>query len=259
MNILEQIAYSKKEEVALHQAHFSIEQLADAGHYHRVCNSMKQSLLNSQSGIIAEFKRKSPSKGFIHADAKVEEIIPRYVAAGASAISVLTDEPYFGGTGKDLILARSLTQSTPLLRKDFIVDEYQIYEAKALGADVILLIAAILGRQQCKDYAALAHELGMEVLLEIHDEEELSYVHPNADMVGVNNRNLKTFVTDIQTSVRLGSLIPEGSVKVAESGISRPETVRELRAAGFNGFLMGETFMRELSPTDALASFISAL
>jgi len=259
MNILEQIAYSKKEEVALHQAHFSIEQLVDAGHYHRVCNSMKQALLKSESGIIAEFKRKSPSRGFIHADARVEDIIPGYVVAGASAISVLTDEPYFGGTGKDLIMARSLTDKTPLLRKDFIVDEYQIYEAKALGADVILLIAAILGRQQCKDYAALAHELGMEVLLEIHDEEELSFIHPNADMIGVNNRNLKTFVTEIQTSIRLSTQIPEGYVKVSESGISLPETVRELRAAGFSGFLMGETFMRELSPSDALTSFISSL
>ncbi|MCQ2218344.1 MAG: indole-3-glycerol phosphate synthase TrpC [Paludibacteraceae bacterium] len=217
--------------------------------------SMRNSLRNSQSGIISEFKRKSPSKGWIHEDAKVTDVVPKYSANGASAISILTDEKYFGGNQNFIREVRSMID-TPILRKDFIVDEYQLYEAKLIGADAVLLIAADLTQTECKELLGKAHELGLEVLLEIHDEKELEYVTPEVDMLGVNNRHLGTFHTDVQQSFNIASLLPKEFTLVSESGISKAETVKELRSAGFRGFLIGENFMKEGDPGLALKSFI---
>ncbi len=221
-----------------------------------VLRSMRESLANSASGIIAEFKRKSPSKGWIKEEGKPEVIPASYSENGASAISILTDEKYFGGTLRYLRIARP-TVTCPILRKDFIVDEYQLYQAKAVGADAVLLIAADLTTSECKGLAKKAHELQLETLLEVHSEAELEYVGENIDMVGVNNRNLGTFHTDVENSYRLASLLPKDYVLVSESGISNPQTVRELREAGFRGFLIGETFMKTEDPGAALKEFIA--
>lgn len=255
-NILKEIVAHKKVEVDLHRASVTPEMLMRMGFFERETLSMKKALSTSSTGIISEFKRKSPSVGWMHPNAMVEQIVPGYVKNGASAISILTDETFFGGGAKDLITARKLNDSVPILRKDFVVDTYQIYEAKAMGTDAILLIAAILSKEECEAYAGLAHELGLEVLLEIHTEEELSYVSASMDMIGINNRNLKTFVTDVQNSIRLSSSIPNSYLKVSESGISSPDTVKQLRGYGFKGFLMGENFMKTDDPAEALNYFI---
>ena len=229
--------------------------------------SLKQALLGSPTGIIAEFKRKSPSKGWIHADARPEAVVPAYAAAGAAALSILTDENYFGGSLDYIRQARPLVD-LPILRKDFIIDPYQLYQAAEAGADAVLLIAACLSRADCAALTAEAHRLGLEVLLEIHDAAELDYVSPEVDVVGVNNRHLGSFVTDVQTSFGLAPLLSQpsttptqatGPVFVSESGIGDPETVRKLRAAGFRGFLMGEHFMKNPDPGAALADFIRAI
>ena len=231
--------------------------------------SMKQSLAQSPTGIIAEFKRRSPSKGWIHQDAQSDLIPPAYEAAGAAALSILTDQPFFGGSLRDIHLARPLV-SLPILRKDFIIDEYQLLQARMAQADAVLLIAACLSREECATLMGQAHELGLEVLLEIHSEPELAYVGLGADMVGVNNRNLGTFVTDVQNSFRLAAALQQELARVAvespippllvsESGISHPDVVRRLRLAGFRGFLMGEAFMKADSPADALRDFINTL
>ena len=217
--------------------------------------SMRESLANSASGIIAEFKRKSPSKGWIKEEGKPEVIPHSYSENGASAISILTDEKYFGGNMGFIRIARPMVKC-PILRKDFIVDEYQLYQAKAIGANAVLLIAADLRKDECKALAKTAHVLGLETLLEVHSEPELEYVGENIDMVGVNNRNLGTFHTYVQNSYRLASLLPKDYVLVSESGISNPQTVRELREAGFRGFLIGETFMKTPDPGTALKAFI---
>ncbi len=218
--------------------------------------SMRKSLAASTSGIIAEFKRKSPSKGWIKEEGKPDVIPASYSENGASAISILTDEKYFGGNLRYVRIARP-TVSCPILRKDFIVDEYQLYQAKAIGADAVLLIAADLEWRECKELAKKAHELELETLLEVHSESELEYVNECIDMVGVNNRNLGTFHTDVANSYRLASLLPKEYLLVSESGISNPQTVRELREAGFRGFLIGETFMKTADPGKALADFIT--
>lgn len=220
--------------------------------------SMRACLSASPSGIIAEFKRRSPSKGWIKENAQADIIPPAYEAAGASALSILTDEKFFGGNLKDIRTVRSKVQ-LPILRKDFIIDEYQLYQARIVGADAILLIAAALRKEQCRMLAAKAHELGLEVLLEIHSEQELEYIEDNIDMVGVNNRNLGTFHTDVENSFRLAEKLPKEMLLVSESGISSPQTVRQLRAAGFRGFLIGENFMKAPQPGDALKEFISLL
>ena len=229
--------------------------------------SLKQALLDSPTGIIAEFKRKSPSKGWIHADARPEAVVPAYAAAGAAALSILTDESYFGGSLDYIRQVRPLVD-LPILRKDFIIDPYQLYQAAEAGADAVLLIAACLSRADCAALTAEAHRLGLEVLLEIHDAAELDYVSPEVDVVGVNNRHLGSFVTDVQTSFDLAPLLPPpstttaqatGTVFVSESGIGDPETVRKLRAAGFRGFLMGGHFMKNPDPGAALADFIRAI
>ena len=256
--ILDKIIASKAVEVASRQLSTPASILEKTPAFSRKCLSMKQSLLNSESGIISEFKRKSPSLGWIHEDADVVDVTSGYSAAGASGISILTDLEYFGGTPMDLMAARQFI-TCPVLRKDFVIDEYQLYEAKAMGADVILLIAAALTVEQTLQLARKAHELGLEVLLEVHNAEELGHANDYIDMLGVNNRNLKTFEQSIQTSFDLAALIPDKFVKVSESGISKTETVKELRKVGYKGFLMGENFMKEENPAEALVKFISPL
>ncbi len=255
MTILDQIIADKKIEIVERKAIRNIEQLTKETAFERKTISLKNNLLQSSTGIIAEFKRKSPSKGWIHADADVLSVTAGYCAAGASGISILTDYNYFGGTPDDIITARQQV-TCPILRKEFMVDEYQIYEAKAMGADLILLIAAALTPQQTKDFARKAHELDLEVLLEVHNEEELGNANEFVDMLGVNNRDLKTFVTSVQVSFDLADKIPADFVKVSESGISQAQTVLDLRNAGFKGFLMGENFMKETNPAEALQNFI---
>lgn len=257
-DILSEIIANKKVEVDLQKKTVSQEQLQEGVDTTAANRSMRKALMNSSSGIIAEFKRRSPSKGWIKQEARPDEIIPSYVAAGASALSILTDEKFFGGTLKDICTARPLVD-IPILRKDFIIDEYQLYQAKIVGADAILLIAAALEQEKCCELAEKAHELGLEVLLEIHSADELTYIHKNIDMVGVNNRNLGTFFTDINNSFRLAEQLPQDTVLVSESGISDPETVRRLRAAGFRGFLIGETFMKTQQPGDTLQEFIRSI
>lgn len=226
--------------------------------------SMRKSLERSMSGIISEFKRKSPSKGWIHADAEPSDVIPRYAASGAAAISILTDKKYFGGDLEFIRMVRPLV-NTPILRKDFIIDEYQLYEARLMGADAVLLIAADLTVGRVRELTTKAHELGLEVLLEVHDPFELRYVAevPDVDMLGVNNRALGTFHTDVQHSFDIAEAMKETvadlEVKpllISESGISNPSVVRRLRAAGFRGFLIGENFMKNEDPGQALADFI---
>ena len=260
-DILQEIVANKRIELEQQKAivppatlYKNVEELLAAGTQpHR---SMRESLAASASGIIAEFKRKSPSKGWIKEEGQPDVIPASYCQNGASAISILTDEKYFGGSLRFLRTARP-TVTCPILRKDFIVDEYQLYQAKAVGADAVLLIAADLTKGECKALAKKAHELELETLLEVHSEPELEYVGENIDMVGVNNRNLGTFHTDVANSYRLASLLPKDYVLVSESGISNPQTVRELREAGFRGFLIGETFMKTPDPGASLASFIA--
>lgn len=254
-DILSKIIIQKRIEIANRKAEKSISDLEKEPFFGRKCLSLKESLQRSNSGIIAEFKRKSPSKGWIYEGANALEIPRDYCKAGASGISILTDEPFFGGTPKDLISARPLVDC-PILRKDFIVDAYQIFEAKAMGADVILLIASALTADETKTLAKQAKSLGLEVLLEIHNKEELSHINEFVDLVGVNNRNLKTFEVSTDISKELAELIPSGFVKISESGISHPETVKELRKYGYQGFLMGENFMKEENPAEELQKFI---
>lgn len=259
MNILEKIAQSKREEVQLKKEHLTLDVLEILPHFSRHCLSLKDNLQKDSAGIIAEFKRRSPSLPDLNLEADVEEITSGYESAGASGISVLTDELYFGGTLDDLLLTREIAQ-VPLLRKDFIIDEFQIYEAKAFGADVILLIAALLTPQQIRDFARIAGTLGLEVLMEVHDEEELlRSLTPEIHMVGVNNRNLKTFQVDIETSKQLAEKIPQEFVRVSESGISAVSSIRELQQYGYKGFLIGENFMKTRVPGQTAAEFIKEL
>lgn len=218
--------------------------------------SMSRNLAESGTGIIAEFKRRSPSKGDIHAGASVSEIVGGYEKNGASACSILTDTVFFGGALTDLCVARQAV-SLPLLRKDFIVSEYQIYEARAYGANAILLIVAVLSFDEIIRFTRLAHSLHLEVLLEMHSREELDRFNPEVDMVGVNNRNLATFVTDPALSLIMAKELPEDVVKVAESGLTSMNEVRKLRDAGYRGFLIGETFMKTGNPGETLKQFIN--
>lgn len=221
-----------------------------------ICPSMKASLMKTGYGIIAEFKRKSPSKGWINESAKPEVIPVSYQQNGASALSILTDNKFFGGSDRFIRKARTSGVTLPVLYKNFIVDEYQVYEARVCGASAILLIAACLTKEECRQLITLAHQLGMEVLLEIHSIAELDYIDLLPDMCGVNNRNLGTFHTDVENSFRLADKLPVGICKISESGISNPHTVAELISVGYSGFLIGETFMRSTSPGDALKEFI---
>ena len=218
--------------------------------------SLKGNLLNPlKTGIIAEFKRKSPSKGIINDSANIKDVTMGYTAAGASGLSVLTDEQYFGGILEDLSIARR-SNDNALLRKDFIVDEYQIIEAKSHGADVVLLIAAVLSKRKLVQFAKIAKSVGLEVLMEVHSKDELGKINEFVDIVGVNNRNLKTFQVDVKQSLSLAKFIPDNFLKISESGISKPETIIQLKDAGFNGFLIGEQFMKTSDPVEAFNDFI---
>ncbi len=260
MTILEEILIHKKNEVADCKNATSVAVLERSTHFQRRPISMKQQLLVSgQSGIIAEIKRRSPSKGVINPNASIKQICTGYVEAGASAISVLTDSRFFGGTNDDLMAVRDM-QTCPILRKDFVIDEYQVIEAKSIGADVILLIAAALEPDELKKLSDCAHSLGMEVLLEVHNEAELdASLDSGADLVGVNNRNLKTFALDVNVSKRLAKKIPDSVVKVSESGIESPEVIVDLMEHGFRGFLIGQTFMQSMEPEKAAMKFIAEL
>ena len=221
--------------------------------------SLRQALLDSETGIIAEFKRKSPSKGWIKEEGYADIIPLSYQQNGAAALSILTDEQYFGGSDDFIRQARQSGVTIPILYKNFVIDEAQLYAAALCGASAVLLIAACLTKQACKSLLHKAHELGLEVLLEMHSEQELEYAELEPDLCGINNRNLGSFVTDVENSFRLAELLPKDAVKVSESGISNPETVKALHSAGFRGFLIGENFMKTADPGLALHHFISQL
>lgn len=221
--------------------------------------SIREALLASPTGIIAEFKRRSPSKGWIKEEGKACEIPLSYQQNGAAALSILTDKQYFGGHDRFIMEARQAGVTIPVLYKNFVIDEMQLYEALLCGASAVLLIAACLTKEKLRTLLTKAHELGLEVLLEMHDERELEYAELNPDLCGINNRHLGSFITDVETSYRLAEKLPREAVKVSESGISNPQTVRELREAGFHGFLIGETFMREPQPGLALKEFIAKI
>ena len=259
--ILDTIITAKKKEIEKYKPLSSIERFKRDGFFWQFSNrSLVQSLLAPGStGIIAEFKRKSPSKGWFKTkELEVEPVVKAYNTLGAAGISVLTDEEFFGGDLDDLIQAK-VVSDIPVLRKDFIVDPWQIAEAKAFGADVILLIAACLGVAEVKSLAAYARSIGLEVLLEIHNEEELAHICDEVDMVGVNNRNLKTFEVSINTSIELSSMIPADKLKISESGISQVENILELKKHGYKGFLIGENFMKAPDPAIAFAAFVKHL
>lgn len=221
--------------------------------------SLRQALTTSNTGIIAEFKRRSPSKGWINEGAQPNVVPLAYQENGAAALSILTDEQYFGGHDRFITEARNSGVTIPILYKNFVINEAQLYAAAICGASAVLLIAACLTKDQCRHLMEKAHELGLEVLLEMHNERELEYAELEPDLCGINNRNLGSFVTDVANSYRLASLLPADAVKVSESGISNPKTIRELREAGFSGFLIGETFMREAEPAVALKNFIAQI
>ncbi|WP_370087745.1 indole-3-glycerol phosphate synthase TrpC [Ekhidna sp.] len=260
MDILSEIVANKRKEVAASKELYPVKLLEKSAYFEGQPVSLKKYLQRpDKSGVIAEIKRKSPSKGIINAHVSVERTSIGYMQAGASGLSVLTDKEYFGGTSEDLKVARAFN-FCPILRKDFMIDEYQVIEAKSLGADVILLIAAVLEKKEIESLGELAQSLGMEVLLEVHNEDELKRsLTDKVNLVGVNNRDLKTFKTDVQNSINLVDKIPNEFVKVTESGLSNPETVNKLKKLGFEGFLIGETFMQSGRPEKAAKEFIKQL
>ncbi len=259
MNILDKIVIDKRKEVDLRKALIPVKQLEASILFERETNSLAQKLKASSSGIIAEHKRRSPSKSVINQSLNVQDVAMGYETAGVCGMSVLTDGKYFGGALDDLLLARA-SSNLPLLRKEFIIDPYQIVEAKAYGADVILLIAAILSRDEIKEFSELAKSLKLDVLLEVHNEEELhKSIMPSLNMLGVNNRNLKTFEVSLDTSKQLSQLIPNDFVKVSESGISSVEAIKELQPYGYKGFLIGENFMKTNDPGASAVEFINTL
>lgn len=260
-DILQEIVANKrveverfKQELSEAEIHRRVEAILDFG-----VASMKEALTTSDSGIIAEFKRRSPSKGWIKEEGRADIIPLSYQQNGASALSILADEKYFGGCDEFISIARRSGVKIPVLYKNFVIDEYQLFQARLCGASAVLLIAADLSLGECRSLLHTAHELGMEVLLEMHSNKELEYAELEPDMCGINNRNLGSFVTDVENSFRLAELLPREAVKVSESGISNPDTVRALRAAGFRGFLIGETFMKTPAPGKTLAEFIGKI
>ena len=258
MNILEEIIDYKRLEVEKRKIVTPVSLLELDGSFSRKKISLRSALMErTNTGIIAEFKRKSPSKGMINENAEVVDTTSAYVKHGASALSVLTDEYFFGGSTDDLLKAR--VNTIPILRKDFIIDEYQVFETKAMGADIILLIAACLSVTEVKKLARLAQSIGLEVLLEIHNEEELQHICEEIDLVGINNRDLKTFEVDINRSLQLSKQIPADKVIIAESGIDDTATIKMFKAAGFKGFLMGEKFMKADDPGIAFEQFVQQL
>ena len=260
-DILEEIVANKRKEVEVFKQELPFALLEERVNNIRggLSISMSANLRNSDSGIIAEFKRKSPSKGWFSKEASIKVIGKSYEENGATAMSVLTDTKYFGGSHQDLTEARMADIKLPILYKNFIIDEYQLYQARLYQANTVLLIAACLSKDECRQLIAKAHALGLEVLLEMHTEAETEYAELEPDMCGINNRNLGTFVTDVNNSIRLAGLLPDNIVKVSESGLSNPETVKMLRGLGFRGFLMGEHFMTQPDPGAALSQFIAKL
>jgi len=260
MDILQQITTFKRTEVSIKMVHHPESKLENSPLYVRKCFSLKEALRKAgASQIIAEFKRQSPSKGIINSKAGVVETTRSYAQAGASGISILTDKKFFGGSLQDIEIARQ-DIDIPILRKDFILTTYQITEAKAVGADVVLLIAAILSAPQIAEFALFAKELGMEVICEVHNEDELEKaLQPNVDIIGVNNRNLKNFQVSIENSVRLAEKIPDEFLKITESGLQGVEDIIRLKELGYEGFLIGETFMKEEKPAEALKKLIEQL
>jgi len=258
MNILEKIIQHKRAEVAKRKSKTSISELEKGFYFGQNTLSLKESLeKGNRTGIIAEFKRRSPSKGIINDKAGVIDVTTAYTENGASALSVLTDEVFFGGSDEDLIEAR--INDIPVLRKDFIIDEYQLIEAKSIGADVILLIAACLTPKEVKGLAGFAKGLGLEVLLELHDEKELAHVCDETELIGINNRNLKTFEVNIEQSLLMAEKISNNKIKIAESGINSVDDIMLFKENGFKGFLIGELFMKEADPTIAFAEFVNTL
>jgi indole-3-glycerol phosphate synthase len=259
MTILDKIVADKRIEVSLRKQSVSIKDLERSTYYDKTTHSLAGRLKDSPSGIIAEHKRRSPSRAVINESLNVGHVARGYESAGVCGMSVLTNEKYFGGNLDDLVVARN-NCLLPLLRKEFIVDPFQIIEAKAYGADAILLIAAILGHDEVKQFSELAKQLQLDVLLEVHNEEELhKSIMPSLDMIGVNNRNLKTFEVSLETSKRLSVLIPSDFVKVSESGINSTSAIKELRSYGYEGFLIGEQFMKTNDPGKSALSFIKQL
>lgn len=260
-DILDTIVAHKRKEVELFKKELPLETLENRVDIIMGARpvSMSESLRNSDTGIIAEFKRKSPSKGWFNKQANVRTITKSYQENGATALSILTDINFFGGNNLDMRDAHLAKVKLPMLYKNFIIDEYQLYQARLNKANAVLLIAACLSKDECRQLMTKAHDLGMEVLLEMHTEEETEYAELEPDMCGINNRNLGTFVTDVNNSVQLASRLPEDAVKVSESGISDPETVKMLRGIGYRGFLMGEHFMKTADPGAELAHFIARL
>lgn len=260
MHILDRIVIEKRKEIAQRKSDFPLQQLEQSPLFGRSCTSLANALKNDAPGIIAEYKRRSPSEKEINQKDTIQEVVNGYETAGASGLSILTDRPFFGGSLEDLRAARALT-GLPLLRKDFMLDPYQLVEAKAHGADVVLLIAAILDKETIISLTTLAHELGMEVLLEVHDREELihSFIE-EIDMLGVNNRNLKTFEVSLQTSIDLAREIGmRDTVLVSESGLKDPQSVNQLHQYGYSGFLIGTHFMKQEDPAKTAAQFIQKL
>lgn len=258
MNILNEIIEHKKQEVEQKKAKTALNELENSPFFQRKGLSLKQFLLDeTRTGIIAEFKRQSPSKGKINGSADAYAVTSAYSRYGASGLSILTDSAFFGGSSDDLIQAR--VNEIPILRKDFIIDPYQITESKAMGADAILLIAACLTPVEVRKFAVMAKKLDLEVLLEIHCEEELKHICEETELVGVNNRDLKTFTVDINLSIALSKKIAVNKIKIAESGISNTDTICQLKKFGYQGFLIGETFMKETDPAIAFASFVNRL
>ena len=260
MNILNEIIAHKKKEVEINILRKPIKELEKSSLFERKTNSLKEAVQDkSKFGIIAEIKRKSPSKGIINSNVSVEKISKGYESAGASAISVLTDVNYFGGSNDDLKCVRSLVD-IPVLRKDFIVDEYQLFEAKSIGADAILLIAGALPVKRLQILSDFASSLGLEVLLEVHNEDEIeSTKEVDCDLIGVNNRDLQTFTLSVDVSRRLFEKLPYGKAAISESGIEKPEIIHELRNIGYSGFLIGQYFMQEAEPEVACQKFIENL
>ncbi|KPL16060.1 MAG: indole-3-glycerol phosphate synthase [Bacteroides sp. SM23_62] len=259
MDILKTIIADKRQELKLQKQRVPMASLEDSFLFNRKTFSLRDRLADSSAtGIIAEFKRKSPSRGLINEKADPVKISKGYVQAGAIGLSVLTDTRYFAGNREDLVRVRE-TNQCPILRKDFMIDEYQVLEARAWGADVILLIAAVLEKDKVRDLSAMAHSLGLEVLLEIHQESELDFLDENIDLVGVNNRDLKRMVADVNTSIALSEKIPADFLKISESGISDPGTILKLKEYEYRGFLIGEYFMQHDDPVKACRELIEGL
>lgn len=260
MTILDTIIAQKKIEVERAKKIKPIYTLENAVYFNRNCNSLSLELIQGHAnGIIAEFKRKSPSKGIINGDVLPVEVVQGYAEAGVAAASILTDKDFFGGSLDDLIAVRNALLELPLLRKEFIVDEYQVIEAKASGADLILLIASCLNKNQVKNLASVARNLDLEVLLELHDESELDHVVDDINLVGINNRNLKTFAVDIDNALRMIEKLGDTYPCIAESGISTPEDILIFRNHGYKGYLIGENFMKHKNPSLACSQFIQEL